>query len=966
MDASSLVPMLLAGAVLLPLLSFAVIVLAGPNLGHRGKAAGTVATSAILGSAILSYISLFLWLGPNWPTPAHHGHGDHAAHSTHHGEDGEHGAHDGHGAEEHGADSHGHDEDADDHGDSEGHGSHSPSTTVNVAVQTGTLVALADDGHASEHGDEGHSEDHEEEAGGPAKGPYTGEWYVLGQFGKLRLSIGYYVDALTVCMFCMVTLIASCIHFYATGYMHDELHDFEDPEVTMPDGSKLKRPGRYHRFFQALSLFCFSMLGLVVAGNIAMTFVFWELVGICSYFLIGFYVERKSASTAANKAFITNRVGDFGMIIGLMALWGALGTFNYGTIGDDPGLFEIVRPTANHHELETPAGMARMASPDKVKEVVLANPDLSIDELNAKIATESASWTTADAEGVPPGYWLLIIAGVGIFCGCVGKSAQFPLHVWLPDAMEGPTPVSALVHSATMVAAGVFLVARFYPVFTPEVLLVIAISGTITLFMGATIAITATDIKRVLAYSTISQLGYMMLSLGVGGWLAGVMHLFTHAFFKSLLFMCSGSVIHAVHTNEMPEMGGLRKKMPYTAYTMLIGCLAIAGAGVPFLIGMSGYYSKDAILEQAYSFTQSNPTWGGFFFLMASGGAAITAFYMFRLWYMTFVGEPRNKERYDHAHESPKTMYVPLIVCAVFAIGVAWKPFGHGIVSNEALLGTIATTAIMGILWFMFGRSTDESHDAHAHDHHDDHGHGHHDEVTSADALKLGFQLAVGALVIALVWSFVPGPDGNKLGQVTLAGLLEDARPAGTAAFQAAKAFTGTWPDEHYAHLEENFSSIVAPATIVAFSTALSGFLLATVMYCWRWVDAAEVKRQFTALHRFLLNKWWFDELYDFIFIKPTHWISGVISNFDRLCIDWFLNKLAWLVKTFSVISERIGDRTIVDGSVNKLAEYTYNSGLKLRSVQTGSLRQYVMFIGAGTVAVFALASFFWGAGFGS
>ena len=191
------------------------------------------------------------------------------------------------------------------------------------------------------------------------------------------------------------------------------------------------------------------------------------------------------------------------------------------------------------------------------------------------------------------GYWLLVLAGLGIFCGCIGKSAQFPLHVWLPDAMEGPTPVSALIHAATMVAAGVYLVGRFYPVFTPEVLLVIACVGCITLFIAATIAITATDIKRVLAYSTVSQLGFMMLALGLGGWLAGMMHLFTHAFFKSLLFLCSGSVIHACGTNEMPQMGGLRRKMPITAITMLIGCLAIAGAGIPTVIGLSGFHSKD-------------------------------------------------------------------------------------------------------------------------------------------------------------------------------------------------------------------------------------------------------------------------------------------------------------------------------------------------------------------------------------
>ena len=281
------------------------------------------------------------------------------------------------------------------------------------------------------------------------------------------------------------------------------------------------------------------------------------------------------------------------------------------------------------------------------------------------------------------GYWLLVVAGLGIFCGCVGKSAQFPLHVWLPDAMEGPTPVSALVHSATMVAAGVYLVGRFYPVFAPEVLLVIAIIGCITLFIAATIAITATDIKRVLAYSTVSQLGYMMLALGVGGWVAGMFHLITHAFFKSLLFMCSGSVIHACHTNDMTKMGGLRKKMPWTAYTMLAGCLAIIGAGVPFSIGLSGHYSKDAILAQALSFKAINPSYGWLFYV-AAAGAAITAFYMFRLWYMTFAGEPRDHHVYEHAHESPRIMYYPLVVLAVFAVGVGWSPILHPFTANLA------------------------------------------------------------------------------------------------------------------------------------------------------------------------------------------------------------------------------------------------------------------------------------------
>ena len=273
--------------------------------------------------------------------------------------------------------------------------------------------------------------------------------------------------------------------------------------------------------------------------------------------------------------------------------------------------------------------------------------------------------------------------------------------------MEGPTPVSALVHSATMVAAGVFLVARFYPVFAPEVLLVIAIVGTVTLFMAATIAITATDIKRVLAYSTVSQLGYMMLALGVGGWLAGAMHLVTHAFFKSLLFLCSGSVIHAVHTNEMPKMGGLRKKdaldrfdharrLPGDCRSRIAVCTEPGrkrhSFGAERLL-LQGRNSRTGIVVP-----NTNPGWGTVFFLAAAGGAAITAFYMFRLWYLTFAGEPRDPQRYEHAHESPAVMYRPLILLAVFAVGIAWGP-------ATAILGGCVAAALFGILWWLSGRA---------------------------------------------------------------------------------------------------------------------------------------------------------------------------------------------------------------------------------------------------------------------
>ena len=362
----------------------------------------------------------------------------------------------------------------------------------------------------------------------------------------------------------------------------------------------------------------------MLAGNIAMVFVFWELVGICSYFLIGFYIERKSASNAANKAFIVNRVGDFGMIIGLMACGAGWARLRLAMRSE-------LTPTASNTSSRAssawcaPGRTTRSARPTAWCDCRPATrPPRSSGVWGRKPARHRSTrrssaqvqtWRSGGPDGTGPryGYWLLVVAGIGIFCGCVGKSAQFPLHVWLPDAMEGPTPVSALVHSATMVAAGVYLVGRFYPVFAPEVLLVIAVIGCITLFMAATIAITATDIKRVLAYSTVSQLGYMMLALGVGGWVAGMMHLITHAFFKSLLFLCSGSVIHAVHTNDMTEMGGLRKKMPITASRCWSAAWRSPGSGVPFVIGFSGYYSKDRILEQAFSFmrTRQSRAWPG-------------------------------------------------------------------------------------------------------------------------------------------------------------------------------------------------------------------------------------------------------------------------------------------------------------------------------------------------------------------
>lgn len=854
MDLSSTLPMLLGLAVLLPLFSFFVILTVGPKLGKHGSGAAWIAFGAIAGAGVLSFASMGLWLLQHFP----------AAESHH----------------------------------EESHSSiNAPLTLVSLQDPHASETKPAQDNHAKPAQDE-HAKSatqkaadahaHDEHAAGAhghtGKAAYNGEYYLLGQFGPLRLSIGYYIDALTICMFCMVTFIASLIHLYAMGYMHDELHDIHDHEVTMPDGHHLHRPGRFHRFFQALSLFCFSMLGLVLAGNIAMVFCFWELVGICSYFLIGFYVERKSASTAANKAFIVNRVGDFGMIIGLMVIWSCLGTFNFGDSESAPdeaghkhktaGLFTLMQRTESDHAsaFHVPDGAVAFASSKLVGDAVEAlgptadakQIEVATAQVVSKVRKESQS------QGLPtPGYWLMVIAGVGIFCGCVGKSAQFPLHTWLPDAMEGPTPVSALVHSATMVAAGVYLVGRFFPFFAPEVLLTIAVIGCITGFLAATIALTAVDIKKVLAYSTISQLGMMMLALGVGGWVAGLMHLITHAFFKSLLFMCSGSVIHAVHTNDMNRMGGLLKKMPYTGYTMLIGCLAIAGGGIPFVIGLSGYYSKDAILEQAFSFAGTNSFWlAQALFYVPLAGAAITAFYMFRMWFMTFTGKPRDHHAYDHAHESPPIMYMPLVILSVMAIGVAW---------------TIPFTSF------------------------------------------------------------------------SLGSLLESARPDGTLPTYTGGLTTMTWPNEHDSHV----TAIKVPVTMMAFGSAVCGILLAAVVYYWQKVSAAEIRKQFEPAYQFLIHKWYFDELYDWMWVKPTLVLSRFVATIDRNVFDRFLHGVANFTRAFSKWWEFVADRTVVDGLINLFAGWMHSVGLSFRTLQTGRLRQYVMYIVVGAIAIFILISFF-------
>ncbi|MCI0358374.1 MAG: NADH-quinone oxidoreductase subunit L [Planctomycetaceae bacterium] len=955
---------LLGVAVLLPLLSFFVIWLFANRLG---KSAAFIAVSAIGGAGILSFISLCMWLNEHWPEGISHA----DAHPPHQ------------------APAEGGRKSSASPSDKHGSAGSLPLTLVAAQVphpETAEIHAVP------ATGDKPAEAAAESESHHKGKIAYTGEYYTFGEFGPLRITISYYIDALTVVMFCMVTLIATLIHCYAIGYMADELKDVTDHEVTLAGGHHLHRPGRFPRFFQYLSLFCFSMLGLVLAGNIAMVFVFWELVGICSYFLIGFYIERTSASTAANKAFIVNRVGDFGMIIGLLAIWSSLGTFAFGDIervdaqGNkvvERGIFSQVRPGPDH-QIVVPASMIaadavrdRTVTPEtanlpKERQKTFAQEAVAVYRDHSR---DPAGWRSSESEiasrfgGRGYGYWLLVVAGIGIFCGCVGKSAQFPLHTWLPDAMEGPTPVSALVHSATMVAAGVYLVGRFYPVFTPEVLLVIATIGCITMLLGATIAFAAVDIKRVLAYSTVSQLGLMMLALGVGGWLAGVMHLITHAFFKSMLFMCSGSVIHAVHTNDLRKMGGLFSKMPVTAITMLIGCLAIAGVAVPFVLGFSGHYSKDAILEQAYSFahTPGNPAYTSIFFALALGGAALTSCYMFRMWFMTFVGQPRDQERYDHAHESPPVMVLPLVILAVLATAVAWdfRLIGAAIVAGAFFI-------LRGVEkgWFL-PAAGGHGHDDHGHGHgHDDHGHaahahGHDDHHAAPSEPPLSWSwvaIMLAATIVGSLFTSIALPV-TMLDNLSLASLLNEARPDGlralpdgTYADARGRWVAATWPNEHKSHADH----IKVPVTLMATGTWLGGIFLAASLYWWGYLSPESVRRQFAPVYNLLWNKYYFDELYDAIFVQPTLVISRFIALIDKNWIDGLIDFLARLTVWFSNAWDLIVDRGFVDSIANLTATWTYSLGTSLRTVQTGRIRQYVMFIVVGAIAIFVLISFFW------
>jgi NADH-quinone oxidoreductase subunit L len=439
--------------------------------------------------------------------------------------------------------------------------------------------------------------------------PFTVPVLRFIQSGGLSVDWAFRVDTLTVVMLVVVNTVSSLVHIYSIGYMH---HD--------PD-----RP----RFFAYLSLFTFAMLMLVTADNLVQMFFGWEGVGLASYLLIGFWYKKPSANAAAIKAFIVNRIGDFGFALGIFGVFVLFGTINLGTV------------FANAQSFLPAEGAA-------------AGGETVLNFLGYALDRQSA----------------LTVVCLLLFMGAMGKSAQVPLHTWLPDAMEGPTPVSALIHAATMVTAGVFMVARLSPLFelSHTALTFVTFIGAFTAFFAATVGLVQNDIKRVIAYSTCSQLGYMFVALGVGAYGAAIFHLFTHAFFKALLFLGSGSVIHAVSDEQdMRNMGGLKAYIPKTYWLMVIGTLALTGVGIPMtIIGTAGFFSKDAIIEAAF---MGENTFAAAAFVLLVIAAGFTSFYSWRLIFMTFHGEPRaSHEVMHHVHESPPVMLVPLYILAAGAL----------------------------------------------------------------------------------------------------------------------------------------------------------------------------------------------------------------------------------------------------------------------------------------------------------
>jgi proton-translocating NADH-quinone oxidoreductase chain L len=669
----------------------------------------------------------------------------------------------------------------------------------------------------------------------------VGTWLANGGY----LQLGIYIDSLTIVMFSMITLVAALVHVFSLGYMAGD--------------------ARFPRFFTYLGLFCFSMLALVLGGTLLQLLVFWELVGLCSYLLIGFWYEKRTASNAAIKAFLVNRVGDVGFIAGLGLLVVYLGNVTipdaWGALGN--------------------------ASAVQRGQVLILPGEKAADGRDLSGTVQPATPENTAHHHIPAA--MLTLMGIGLFFGAVGKSAQFPLHVWLPDAMEGPTPVSALIHAATMVAAGVYLVARIFPLLTPDAKLYIAITGCATMTIAALIAVAQTDIKRVLAYSTLSQLGLMLLAMGVGSWVGGLFHLITHAFFKALLFLGAGSVIYAArHEQEMTEFGGLLRRLPYTAITFGIAVLSIAGVGITVgdtMIGFSGYYSKELILLHAGAFAslaQMTGRHAGYLLLawLPICSAGLTAFYMTRCWMLTFFGRPRDPRLYARARERP-VMFIPLIVLGVLSV------IGGSLMGVRPMLENAVAEA-----------------------------NNYFDARLRPAAAADGSGHFAG---FATAW---------RGGAAYPSGEEAEPGPAGTAieAYQRGHGMLGyaTW-------------------------SLLAGLVLGVLVYS-RGLAIPNALLRFPPLRwvrTWLYRAMYFDELYAALIVAPVRLLVAIVGWIDRYVIDGVVNALAWLGRKLAAAAG-LNDRFVFDGAVDGVAGVAREIGVAVRAPQTGRIRLYVtVLIGA-------------------
>ncbi|MFY0690951.1 MAG: NADH-quinone oxidoreductase subunit L [Paracoccaceae bacterium] len=603
------------------------------------------------------------------------------------------------------------------------------------------------------------------------------------QSGTLDTSWAIRLDRLTATMLIVVTTVSALVHLYSFGYMaHDE--NFREGESYRP------------RFFAYLSFFTFAMLMLVTADNLVQMFFGWEGVGVASYLLIGFYYRKPTANAAAIKAFVVNRVGDFGFALGIFGIFLLVDSINFS-------------------------------------DIFAAAPELA----QTQLTFLWSEWNAAN------------LLAFLLFVGAMGKSAQLFLHTWLPDAMEGPTPVSALIHAATMVTAGVFLVCRMSPLieFAPEAKQFIVIVGATTAFFAATVGLVQNDIKRVIAYSTCSQLGYMFVAAGVGVYSVAMFHLLTHAFFKAMLFLGAGSVIHAMHhEQDMRNYGNLRKKVPYTFWAMMIGTLAITGVGIPLTyVGFAGFLSKDAIIESAWA------GGSGYAFWILVIAAMFTSFYSWRLMFMTFYGTERgDKHTHEHAHESPSTMLVPLAVLAVGAVfsGMVFvKPFFGDTPDVQKFFGiTGEQHAILAPETLSLAAVAASDSGDHGAKKADDHGGSHDGELT-------GPPPGQGAIYMH--------PDNHVL------------------------------HDAHYAPKWVKVSPFIA---------MLIGLATAWLFYIRNPSLPGRLAASQRPLYLFLLNKWYFDELFDVIFVRPAKWLGRFLwTRGDGNVIDGAINGLAMGIVPF-------------------------------------------------------------------